>query len=97
MKLNPEVYRLAAELIPISYSCCLAIMGAADCAHECGREPYYNAFYNLFRPKNSNHAYWMSWDSNDRMLNETHAQERRILALLLMAEIVADRNRRKRT
>jgi hypothetical protein len=104
MKLNPEVYRLAAELVPfsyagtwcaVSYGCCVAIMRAAEW-HECSREPYYNAFSDLFRPKNPKHSYWMSWGSDGKMLNGNHVRERRILALLLMAEIVADRKRRKR-
>lgn len=85
MKLDPNVYRNAAELIKTGKrpACCSAISMASPTW-----EQYYytDPFARLFKPEFSG-AYW--WSAGYGY----NAREARIFALLLMAEIVESENK----
>lgn len=88
MKLDPDVYREAAELI-ITYkdsACCNAI---AKAVFRGSSYPYRKAFARVFRPEFAG-GYWWS------TAYPYTPSDPRIIALLLMADIVESENKSPR-
>lgn len=94
MNLDPEVYRLAAECIHEEIMCgaCTAIAQAVRwLGLEDTREEHV-AFAEALCKGRTDYVYWAEYDTGDdgRVLRmaTSHAIERRILILLLCAEVL---------
>ena len=92
LNLDPKVYRRAAELVLCGecVCCCPAISMTCLGTAEFGPD-YKVAFAEFFRPPGMHfgNAWWT-------VFFDTKHDETRVIALLLMAEIVADAKRTKR-
>lgn len=101
--LNPEVFVRAAELMAKRTSheqqgACFAICDAAKEIFEKDNKfrPYDVFFERLYRGRGFRRAYYMAYGDSEAgffsclLLSKKHMKERRILALLLAAEIARD-------
>ena len=107
MKLNPKVFKLAAEVV-FNNGCCYAIAQAIGGGDHIPKprikrgdfQDHVGFFGECFKPRTIAPAWWMGYYEEDGVWiperDPIVVQNSRVIALLLCAEMVKDQNEQKK-